>query len=619
MAEDILTVGGSDVAVPISLVTAALELAEIVVTPGLFGVMGDAAVRQQQTLTREDLETVPQIGEDVFRVLRTIPGVAVDDISTRLNVRGGADSELLNLLDGMELYEPYHLKDFDGVFGIVDVQSIGGIDLMTGGFGAEYGDKLTGVFDMRSRTPPVSGARTTVGLSVSNVSVLTRGSFVAGRGDWLFQARRGYLDLILKLTDSDDDDEELSPRYFDILGKARYELSPNHQIAANFLYAGDELTFAGPEGRVESTWSSAYGWLTWNAYFDRFSLTTMAFGGGLDRRRDGNIDEPDALRGPNLLFVEDQRDFRFAGVKQDVRVDLGERLMLKLGGEAKTLEADYDYFNASRRIALLPSGSIGNVHDTVDVDVVPTGSEISGYLGARVRPVDALTAEFGVRYDRISHTDDSDVSPRVLAALQLSEGTTLRASWGTYYQSHGLHELEVGDGEEQFFSTDRADQVAVGVEHRFATDLSVRVEVYRRSIDDQRPRFLNADREIDPFPEAKGDRIRIDPGEGRARGIELLAGLDRGGAWAWSGNYTLSEAEDQIDGVWVPLPQLQRPERRAPGVPRRLQRLQPGESPRVRVLPSGKRRRGNGHPGERRGAAADPSHDWLPLELLTWA
>jgi len=552
VVEDVLNVGASDVVVPILLAPRALQLAEIVVTPGHFGVMGDAAVRQQQTLTREDLATVPQIGEDVFRVLRTIPGVAVDDISTRLNVRGGSDSELLNLLDGMELYEPYHLKDFDGIFGIVDVQSIGGIDLVTGGFGPEYGDKLTGVFDMRSRNAPVSGARTTVGLSVSNASVMTRGTFGEGRGQWLFQARRGYLDLLLKLTDSDDDDEELSPGYFDVFGKTQYEVTPNHRLTANFLYAGDDLTFAAADGRVESNWSSAYGWLTWDAVFDRVSVTTMASGGGLDRSREGNIDEPDALRGPNLLSVDDQRTFRFAGIKQDVRIDLGERLYLKLGGEAKQLEADYDYFNASRRIALLPSGSIGNVHDTVDVDLDPSGSEISAYLAARVRPIDMLTAEVGVRYDRISHTDDEDFAPRVLTALQLTDQTSLRASWGSYYQSHGLHELEVGDGEEQFFPTDHAEQFAVGLEHRFPNELSARVELYRRSIDDQRPRFLNADREIDPFPEAEGDRIRIDPGEGRARGIELLMALDRGGAWGWSGNYTLSQAEDEIDGSWVP-------------------------------------------------------------------
>ena len=91
VVENLLTVAGSDVVVPISLATAAVALGEIVVSPGRFGVMGNAAVRQQQTLTREDIEIVPQLGEDVFRVLRTIPGVAVDDISTRLNVqaRGG--------------------------------------------------------------------------------------------------------------------------------------------------------------------------------------------------------------------------------------------------------------------------------------------------------------------------------------------------------------------------------------------------------------------------------------------------------------------------------------------------------------------------------------------------
>ena len=192
------------------------------------------------------------------------------------------------------------------------------------------------------------------------------------------------------------------------------------------------------------------------------------------------------------------------------------------------------------------------MHDTVDVNLEPSGSELSGYLAARVRPVDVLTAEVGVRYDRVSHTDDTDVSPRVLTALQLNEATSLRASWGTYYQSHGLHELEVGDGEEQFFSTERAEQIAFGLEHRFPSELRLRLELYRRSIDDQRPRFLNADREIDLFPEAEGDRIRIDPGEGRAQGIELLMGLDRGGPWSWSANYALSRAEDEINEVWVP-------------------------------------------------------------------
>ena len=247
-------------------------------------------------------------------VLRTLPGVAMDDISTRLHVRGGFDMELLTLLDGMELYEPYHLKDFDGVFGIIDVQAIGGIELMTGGFGAEYGDKLTGVFSMKSRDPPVTGMRTTLSLSVSNASALTRGSFDEGRGQWLFQARRGYLDLLLALTDNNELDEEVSPRYFDVFGKTQYQLGANHRLAGHVLYAGDDLTFVDPEARVESTWSSAYGWLTWEAIFNRISLTTMAFGGRLNRAREGSIDNPGAILGPSFLSLDDRRTLRFGGV-----------------------------------------------------------------------------------------------------------------------------------------------------------------------------------------------------------------------------------------------------------------------------------------------------------------
>lgn len=546
-----IAVADADIRVTVSLETAVLALSEIVVSPGRFGVMGEAAVRQQQTLTREDLETVPQVGEDVFRVLRTIPGVAVDDISTRLNVRGGMDTELLHLLDGVELYEPYHLKDFDGVFGIVDVQSIGGIELVTGGFGPEYGDKLTGVFGMTSRTPPVAGTSTAVGLSVSNVSLMSRGSFAEGRGEWLFQARRGYLDALLALTDSKDDGEELSPRYYDIFGKSQLRLGERHRVAINGLYAGDQLTFIAPEGGVRSTWSSAYGWLTWDAAFDRVSFTTLAFAGGLDRERGGSIDDPGDYRGPEQLRVDDHRDLRFVGVREDVRIELADRVFLKVGGEAKSLSADYDYDSTSRRVALLPDGSIGSVSDTVSVALAPEGEEKSLYVAARVRPFDAFTTEIGARYDEVSHSDDRSVSPRVLAALQVTDATAFRASWGRYRQSHGIHELEVGDGEIDFFPSDRAVQLAIGVEHRFDFGLSARLEAYRRDMSDQRPRFVNADREIDAFPEAEGDRLRIDPGKGLARGIEVLGAIDRG-SWSWTASYALSEAKDRLDDRWVP-------------------------------------------------------------------
>ena len=526
------------------------RLRDIIVSPGRFGVM-DAQVVAQQTVTREQIETIPQVGEDLFRAVKRLPGVASGDISTRLHVRGATDQELLVQFDGLELYEPYHLKDFDAVLGIVDVYAIGGIDLATGGFSVEHGDKLTGVFDMHSRTPPPSGSRTTLGLSIMNASFMNQGGFDGGNGQWLLSARRGYLDVVLELTGGNDD---LSPVYGDVFGKVQYQVHRNHRLSANFLHAIDALNFKDfdEDGNLASDWKSSYGWVTWHfTPAERVTTRTMAFGGRVTRRRGGWFDEIGRIRGPERATVSDRRIFEFGGVKHDATIDLSERTMLKVGAEVKQLAADYRYTAATRTVVGGPTG-LGAAFDTLDVNLEPSGQELTGYLATRFRPIDRLTAEVGVRYDRVTHTDDDNVAPRVHASFDLSPQTTLRTSWGRYYQSHGIHELDVGDGETQFFPSERADQISVGLEHRFPGDVNARVEVYRRRLPQQRPRYFSVDREIDPFLETEGDRIRLDPDRGEARGLELMIRRDQGRNWAWSAHYALAEAKDEIGGVWVP-------------------------------------------------------------------
>ncbi len=546
----VIRVDTGTVTVAIELNPAPFRLADIVVTPGHFGVMEAQVAPSQQTLTRDDIETIPQFGEDIFRAVKRLPGIAAGDISTKLNVRGGFDQELLVRIDGMELYEPYHLKDFDGALGIIDVNSLGGVELVTGGLPVEHGDKLVGVFDMQSRTPPLQGTRTALGLSISNLSFMNQGGFAGGKGQWLVAARRGYLDIALALTGGNDD---LSPKYYDVFGKLQYRPHPNHQISLYTLHADDDLRLQDDEGDITTGWHSNYAWLSWKADLsDRATVTTMGYGGRVTRNRIGQAEEIGRIRGPESVDVLDDRRFRFAGVKQDFAYELSDRAMVKAGVDFKGGTTDYDYFSATRTIIATPELELGNRFDTTAVAVAPSGNEFAAYLATRVRPFDAVTAEVGVRYDRISHTGDADLAPRVHLSLDLSEQTTLRGSWGRYYQSHGLHELDVGDGETEFFPSDPAEQLAIGFDHRFDSGLNLRLEAYRRTMADPRPTFLNADREIEAFPETEGDRVRIDPTEAKAQGIEILLGRDQGRHVAWSASYVLAVAEDLIDGRWVP-------------------------------------------------------------------
>ena len=78
-----------------------------------------------------------------------------------------------------------------------------------------------------------------------------------------------------------------------------------------------------------------------------------------------------------------------------------------------------------------------------------------------IRPLRALVVEPGLRFDRHDYTGDSAWSPRLNAALTLGRAT-VRAAWGDYRQSQGLHEISVADGERTFQRGERAEHRVLG-------------------------------------------------------------------------------------------------------------------------------------------------------------
>lgn len=549
----VTVVPADTVRVTLRMTRSPVPLPEILVAPGTFGLLEDASPSVVRSLTRDEIQTLPQLGEDVFRSVQRLPGVTSDDISTRLVVRGGSDREMLVRLDGLELYEPYHLQDWEGVLGIVDVNALGGVELTAGGFGAEHGDRLTGVFDMTSRTS-TGDARTTVGLSISNATVMSRGGFAGERGAWLLSGRRGFVDLVMDLVGESD---RLSPEYYDVFGKVEVQVATHHVVRAHILRAADvfvlsDAPFQGADTLdFASGWTSSYGWVTWDANpASAVRARSMAWVGRLTRERTGFL--ADLNETPFRSAVDDHRRFTFIGLRHDLSVGIGTGALLRLGAEAKRARADYTYADRTWSPFVTPANTRGVRVDSTTADMERSGYEASGYVTLRVRPEDRLNAEVGLRYDRMSHTGDRDLSPRVLAGLDVSPATVLRASWGVYRQAQGLHELSVGDGETGFLPSERGEQAALGLETRLGRGFGLRIEAYRRIVADRSPLYVNVEQELEVFPEAAGDRRRIDPGRGRARGMEVVLERKTEAPWAWSASYVLAVAEDEVEGAWVP-------------------------------------------------------------------
>ena len=153
--------------------TAPVQLEKIVVTPGRFTIYDGASAKI--SLSKQEIERFPLIDNDVMRAGHIFPGVASSDYSTRFSVRGGEKDDISVRLDGMELYNPYHLQDFGGAVSLIGLGLIQNTNLLIGGFPAEYGEKMSGVFDITTRTPNAEKFSANFGVDLINATATLEG------------------------------------------------------------------------------------------------------------------------------------------------------------------------------------------------------------------------------------------------------------------------------------------------------------------------------------------------------------------------------------------------------------------------------------------------------------
>jgi len=540
---------GEGVTVSVHLEPLIVTLSEVTVTPSRFSAYSELPV-STAALTREEIGAIPHLGEDVFRSISDFPGLATHDLTAQFTVRGGSNDEVLSRLDGVELVEPFHIKDFEGGLSILDVGAIGSLDLVTGGFTSEFGRRMTGLVDMRSVDPAAPGRRNTVGLSITALRASSRGGFANGRGGWFLSARRGFLQVVGDLTGIRNWPD---PTYYDSFAKIQYRLGYRHLVALHWLLSLDQLKYReNSDPTLTSRYAAAQVWAAWSATVGSAltGSTVLSFGRMTSRRScEGSF--PSRYGAPDPCELWDVRASRAADLRTDWTYALGERLALKAGGELRAVSADYSYLGRRVEYSYLNDAVVREV-TTTRVAIAPAGWAAGWHLAARLRPLTPLVAELGVRWDRIGYTGDRTLDPRLNASWALGARTAVRAAWGHYHQAEGIHQVAVQDGEEGFFPAERAEQRVVGFEHGLASGVSARVEAYDRLYRRTRPRYLNLGNDLGPFPDLRGDRFRIDPTRGRARGVEVLLERRLGGRLDWSASYALAEAWDDVGGRRVP-------------------------------------------------------------------
>jgi len=501
-------------------------------------------------LNREDVQRMPHLADDAVRMLKVLPGVTGGDFSAALNIRGGRREEALLTIDGAEIHNAFHFRDLDGALSVLDTNLVQGIDFITGGMTAEYGDYMSGVIGLETRMPtPDDEYHSNVGISFVSLYGRTSGNYANDRGSWLVSLRRGFLDVLMERVM--DDDEQLTPRYTDVFAATTFEIDERNSVSARLLFSDDDLRLVttGESDDVDSAGKgrSAHVWIGFDhGWSDSLQMNTVLSFSSVNQQRD-TFGEEDLRTG--TVFADN--DFRFIDLKQDWSWQINDRQLPRWGFNVSRQEGDYDYALTGQifdpLISIIPIdidyGTVGHV----------TADKVGVYGSWRSRLTDTLTAEIGARWDsyRYSGGLKADVfSPRLNAVYRFPDDSELRAAWGVMHQPQSVNELQVEDDVEQFFGPEKSEQFVIGYTRHFPRDWSLRVDLYDKAYSDLRPRFENLLDPMQLIPEGSPDRIRIDATEARARGVELTVRheADRGLA-GWV-SVSIASAEDDVNGEW---------------------------------------------------------------------
>jgi len=500
-------------------------------------------------LTGENIEFLPDFGDDALRAVARLPGTATNGVSAQTNVRGGEVGETLVRFDGLRLYNPYHLKNFQSIFSTVDPRLVRSIDVYTGGFPAVFGDRMSSVIDIASMSP---GEDLYHELSVSffNTGILSSGRFDQGDGEWVASLRRSNLDLLFDAHSSHFG----QPRYVDAYAKLADEVRPGLRISGNYLYFADQVSLADADGSREASAedNEHYLWLRIDqTVHDGLHGATLLASSELARTRSGFVDEPGVSAG--TLF--DDRDVSMTTLQSDWQWDFSDRLILRFGGNATRSRAHYDYRDqAEFDLLFADPGAATDSSRTRAVQLSPEGDHFGAYLSARYSPTGRLAADFGLRWDKqtLDRRQSETLSPRIGVRYRLAQRTYLRGSIGRFYQSQSINELQVEDGIEEFFEPQQSDHIVIGIEHTYPAGLSVRVEAYEKRMRRLRPRFENLLNTLALLPELKPDRIRITPDEADARGLEVLLSQQLAYPLTWWLGYSWAEVLDELGDLEIP-------------------------------------------------------------------
>lgn len=227
-----------------------------------------------RTFSVEETQKFAAAVNDPARMATSFAGVVTaDDGNNHISIRGNSPNGLLWRMEGVDIPNPNHFSSIGssgGGISILSSQLLSNSDFSTGAFAAEYGNALSGVFDLHLRKGNNQKREYTIQTGFLGLDIAAEGPFKQGyAGSYLINYRYSTLSLLGKigvpLGDAITNFQDLS-----------YHLYLPTQKAGNFSLFG----FTGLSYQKEDPVKDSLVWEVdpGKQYKDNFYSNTGAYG-----------------------------------------------------------------------------------------------------------------------------------------------------------------------------------------------------------------------------------------------------------------------------------------------------------------------------------------------------
>lgn len=488
------------------------------------------------SLQSDNIKNITSAIPDVMRSIQMLPGVSTNnEFSAKFNVRGGNQDENLVLVNGTQVYDPFHIKEASNAsIGIFNVDLIQKMDLITGGFTARYGDRMSSVLNIDYREGNRDRIKGMASLSMTNLDAVVEGP-LGENGTFIISGRKSYFEYVLKMLNVDPN---MNLGFYDVQGVIGYSLSSRQKLMLKFIHAGDDFSInphrsdqtpyywtsypnqdAYPAQNIQQRGDSANG--DANYYTSMISLQSMNILSSsailkseisfydqrdVENSYSGEYGSWEALYRQNTYFynytsvhsMKNKLRIQTLELNSKLEMQLLSSYEIEIGLTYQHINYDLDridhnIFDATWNNDMhFPDTTQQHTEYPFDnmLSQINTQSyKYSGFLENIIQVNNQVLLNIGGRFDYFDLNKDLTWSPRINIAYRTDIGMVVRGAWGYYYQSPIYRQIAYPVASDTNTQAERAIHSILGIDYDLMIDpaaqhfLKFKIEGYHKQYD----------------------------------------------------------------------------------------------------------------------------------------